>query len=122
MCHSLLLNSMETANEGQGKRNISTTLLLDRHWQEKKTKSLQGIIVFRGKKGEQQKDCVCVRACTCVCFYVFFPHSLHLRPYLFISLPASTVLELRQQLEVKILQNTHRFACAKCAFFPFPQQ
>lgn len=50
MCHSLLLNSMETANEGQGKRNISTTLLLDRHWQEKKTRSLQGIIVFSGKK------------------------------------------------------------------------
>lgn len=63
MCHSLLLNSMETANEGQGKRNISTTLLLDRHWQEKKTSSLQGIIVFSGKKngGEQQKNCVCVR-------------------------------------------------------------
>lgn len=71
MCHSLLLNSMETANEGQGKRNISTTLLLDRHWQEKKTKSLQGIIVFRGKKGEQQKDCVCVRVHMCVFLCVF---------------------------------------------------
>lgn len=57
---------METANEGQGKRNISTTLLLDRHWQGKKTKSLQGIIVFGEKKkkgGGEQKEYVCARVC-----------------------------------------------------------
>lgn len=66
MCHSPLLNSMETANESQGKRNISTTLLVDRHWQEKKTKSLQGIIVFRGerkKRKNKRNVWVCVRVC-----------------------------------------------------------
>lgn len=62
MCHSLLLNSMETANEGQGKRNISTTLLLDTHWQRKKTGSLWGMIVFKGKR-EEQKEYVCVPEC-----------------------------------------------------------
>lgn len=100
MCHSLLLNSMETANEGQGKRNISTTLLLDRHWQGKKTRSLQGIIVFRGKKGRTKEVCVCVCA----------PHS-HISYhfiYSFISSPAIIALKLWQQLEVKIQQNTHR--------------
>lgn len=89
MCHSLLLNSMETANEGQGKRNISTTLLLDRHWQGKKTSSLQGIIVFRGKKGRTKgKLCMSVNVCVCVFYFshtrfiyqfiYLFPHPLAL--------------------------------------------
>lgn len=66
MCHSPLLNSMETANESQGKRNISTTLLVDRHWQGKKTKSLQGIIVFRGEKKKERTKGICVCVCVCV--------------------------------------------------------
>lgn len=89
MCHSLLLNSMETANEGQGKRNISTTLLLDRHWQGKKTKSLQGIIVFRGEKKRKNKRN------TCVCVDVLSSDLLHLSVYLFLHSPASGVLELQ---------------------------
>lgn len=76
MCHSLLLNSMETANEGQGKRNISTTLLLDTHWQRKKTMSLWGMIVFKGKKGRTKGICVCVshtRSSSINLFIYFFP-------------------------------------------------
>lgn len=122
MCHSLLLNSMETANEGQGKRNISTTLLLDRHWQGKKTKSLQGIIVFRrggGEKGKEQKECVrvyvsCVKARVC-----FRRPASSIGLFIFFLRPLAVYLSYSNSLRWRVCKNTQRFACAACAIYLF---
>lgn len=60
MCHSLLLNSMETANEGPRQKEYIHHFAVRQTLAGKENQQSSGNHCFQEKREEQKENCVCV--------------------------------------------------------------